>query len=458
MTVLRPLLLCVLCLPLIASAQSSADDLVAAAQLRETARAGTRALDIATSLVKDVGPRFAGSAGDAKAVAWAQRAMAAAGLQRIRTQPVRVPHWVRGALEVTLDGAPLVATALGGSVATPRGGVEARVLMVESLDALRELPPEQVKGAIVFFNTRMSRSNDGSGYGSAVRVRTRGAAEAGRRGALAAVIRSIGTSDERVAHTGRTQYDDAAPKIAALALSNADADRLEARLAQGEARLRIRLEARMQADTQSANVIGEIPGETDEIILLGAHLDSWDITPGANDDAAGVAIALEAARLIGSLKRKPRRTIRVVLFANEEFGLDGAKTYARSENMARHVLALEADLGSAPVLMLDAGVAPAAWPQVQGIAQALLTLGVKLGVNGKNGAPDVSMLNARGVPVLAPRQDATRYFDVHHTAADTIDRLDRAGLEQNVAVYAVAAYLAAQSAQDFGRVPVTAAD
>lgn len=458
MNPLRPLLLCVLCLPVMAVAQSNADDLIAAAQLRETVRAGTRAEAIAASLVNEVGARFAGSPGDAKAVAWAQRAMTAAGLQRIRTQPVRVPHWVRGPLKVTLDGVPLVATALGGSVATPRAGVEAPVVRVTSLDELRELPLQQVKGRIVFFDARMERSVDGAGYGSAVRVRTRGPAEAGRRGALAVVIRSIGTSEQRIAHTGRTQYDDAAPKIPALALSNADADRLVARLAEGPARLRIRLEARTLPAATSANVIGEIPGETDEIVLLGAHLDSWDTTPGANDDAAGVAIALEAARLIGQLPRKPRRTIRVVLFANEEFGLDGATTYARRENLARHVLALESDLGSAPVRMLDAGVADAAWPQVQGIAQALMTLGVKLGVNGKSGAPDVSVLHARGVPVLAPRQDAMRYFDVHHTEADTLQSLDLQGIEQNVAVYAVAAYLAAQSMQDFGRVPVTAAD
>lgn len=423
-------------------------------QLQRQIAADNRAYQWVASLTTEVGPRLAGTPGDAKAVAWAQRLLREQGFAEVRAEPVRVPRWNRREVRVSLagDAEPLAAVALGGSEG---GQVQAPVLRVESVADLQARPLEQVRGRIVFFDRRMERTRDGSGYGPAVDVRVRGAAEAARRGAVGAVIRSIGTSSERVAHTGTLRYDSSAARIPAVALANRDADRLAAQLAQGAVTLSLSVGARYLKDAMSANVIGEIPGETDEIVLLGAHLDSWDVGTGANDDGAGVAIVIEAARQIARLGIKPRRTLRVVLFANEEFGLSGAKAYARAyaASLDRHVLAMEADFGSGAVFRLDAGVDPAQWPAIEAMARALAPFGVALGRNGARGGADLTPLRERGVPVLDPRQDGSRYFDLHHTAADTLESIDRAGLEQNVAVYAIAAWLAAQHPAGFGRLP-----
>jgi carboxypeptidase Q len=459
-------LLSLTCLFATATAGAFADaDLRVAEALRQSALQSEAAFARVESLVAAAPYRMAGSAADRKAIDWALAELRAAGLQNVRAEPVTVKRWQRGALSVRLLGEKpqeLVATALGGSVATPPDGITAPVLMVDSLDALFALPLADIKGKIVFFNRRMERRADGGGYGPAVTVRSRGAAEAGRRGALGVVIRSIGTNADRVPHTGGLRYDPIAPKIPAAALSAVDADLLEQRLREGgDVRLHVQLEARELAPGRSANVIGEIPGRErpEEIVLLAAHLDSWDITPGANDDAAGVAIVIEAARQILAAGLRPRRTIRVWLAANEEFGLSGARRYARAHaaGLARHALALEADFGSGAVRVLNAGVDARDWPQVLAMAQVLAPLGVVPGSNGRNGGADLGPLRQRGVPVLEPRQDGTHYFDVHHTAADTPERVDRAGLRQNVAVYSVLAWLAAQG--EFpARLPVTSGD
>lgn len=437
-------------------AAASADEIQ---HLRETARSSNRALALVKDLVETAPYRFAGTTQDRKAVDWALKTLQAAGFAKVRAEPVTVPVWRRGEIELQLLGPspqPLVAVALGGSVGTSGAGLSAPVLMVDSLDALYALPLSDIRGKIVFFNRRMERRADGSGYGEAVTVRSRGAAEAGRRGALAVLIRSIGTNQDAVPHTGSMRYDEIAPKIPAAALSDADADRLERQLLeQGRAEIAFKLSARTVGEAQSANVIGEIPGEyADEIVLLVAHLDSWDLTPGANDDAAGVATVIEAARLIRTLGRKPRRTLRVLLAANEEFGLSGAKAYAQAHaaELDQHVIAMEADFGSGAVQVLSAGVHAQDWPRIEQMTQALAPLGVSLGKNGSYGGADLGPLHARGVPVLAPRQDGTHYFDVHHTAADTLDRVDAAGLSQNVAVYAVLAWMAMQGDM-FQRLP-----
>lgn len=438
-------------------------DLSAAERLRDHALKNSRAAELVESLVATAPFRFTGSAQDAKAVAWALNALKQAGLQNVRAEPVTVPYWQRGDINIQLLGdkpQPLMAVALGGSVTTPAEGITASVLMLDSLDALYARPLADVKGKIVFINRRMERRADGSGYGEAKDVRVKGAAEAGRRGARAVVIRSIGTNHDRVPHTGWMRYDSIAPKIPAAALSAVDADLLEqVLLDQGEARLHLHLNSRDLGMAQSANVIGEIPGLSKDVVVLAAHLDSWDITPGANDDGAGVAIVIEAAHSILATGLKPRRTIRVLLAANEEFGLSGAKAYAKAHaaELGRHVLALEADFGSGAVQSLNAGVADADWPQIERMAALLQPLGVTLGKNGQSGGADLGPMRLRGVPVLAPRQDGTRYFDVHHTAADTLETLDRPGLAQNVAVYAVLAWMASE-AEAFVRLPVLTAD
>lgn len=455
------LLCAVLCTPAAWSFDDA--DLRAAQSLRDHALKNSRAGRRVESLVKTAPYRFSGTRANWRAVAWGLRTLVDAGLKNVRLEPVDVPRWVRGEIEVRIEGdraQTLEAVALGGSVPTPGEGLGAPVLMVESLDQLYAQPLAGVKGKIVFFNRRMERRADGSGYGEAVSVRTRGAAEAGRRGALGVVIRSIGTNHDRVPHTGAMRYDDAAPKIPAAALSAVDADLLEERIrGEGAVRLRLRIGSRDAGRATGANVLGEIPGSGSGIVLLAAHLDSWDITPGANDDGAGVAILIEALRSIVGDGLKPRRTIRVLLSANEEFGLDGAKAYARvhAAEIAQHMLALEADFGSGAVLRLNAGVADGDWPQVQQMARLLEPLGVALGENGSQGGADTGPLHQRGVPVLAPNQDGTRYFDVHHTALDTPATIDREGIAQNVAVYATLAWLAAQS-EPFVRLPMTAGD
>jgi carboxypeptidase Q len=406
---------------------------------------------IAASLTTEVGPRFAGTEGDGRAVQWALRKLAGLGFQNVRAEPVVVPRWERGEILVELAGERLDAVALGGSVATPARGLEAEVVAVPTVEALEALPDARVKGRIVFYTGRMQRTRDGAGYEKAVVVRRKGPTTAARKGAVAALIRSIGTDVPGRPHTGTTKYDPDAPKIPAAALAGAAADRLEQAVAKGKARLRIRLTSRDGGEAMSANVIGEIPGATGEIVLLGAHLDSWDITPGANDDAAGVGIVIAAAQRVAKLGT-PRRTIRVVLFANEEFGVHGGKAYAaaHADELDRHVAVMEADSGSGAPYRLQAWVDASHWPAVAGLAPSL---DLEAGQNGQEGGTDVTPLRKLGVPELIVSQDASRYFDVHHTAGDTAETLDRAGLSRAAGVFAVLTQLACERPEGFGRLP-----
>lgn len=450
---------------LLATASLAADwsepDLAAAATLRDKALAGTMAFEHVSALVTEVGPRFAGSAGDAAAVRWALNRLGVLGFSRVHSQDVLVPRWVRGSTQVAIVTPfpqSLVAVTIGGSVGTAEEGIEAPVLSVASLDALTALAPTAVSGKIVFIDERMERTRDVSGYGRAVRNRSQGPSVAGNLGAAALIIRSVGTSNERVAHTGALAYRSDAPRIPAFSLSNPDADLLARQLQTGKTvRMRLHSSARELPPAWSANVIGEIPGRErpDEIVLLGAHLDSWDLSPGALDDGAGVAIAMEAARLIAKLGQSPARTIRVVLFANEEFGLSGAKEYARLAGDAtdRHILAIEADLGAGPVWKLQSLVAVEALAAVSGIAQILAPLQIENAGNTATGGSDLRPLRDAGVPILDLSLDATNYFDVHHTVNDTLAKIDPKTLDQSVAAHAVAAWLAATKQGDFGRVP-----
>ena len=407
---------------------------------------------LAASLVNEVGPRFAGTEGDRRAVQWAVQKMTELGFSNVRAEEVTVPRWVRGSIQVEMREPrhlAMEAVALGGSVATPPGGIEAEVMAVPSMKALEGLPDKAAAGKIVFIHEKTERRRDGSGYGKAAPIRRKGPTVAARKGARAVLIRSLGTDTQ--AHTGATRYDADVPKIPAAALSGPDADALEQLLAGGKrVRVRMKLEAADLSPAQSANVVGEIPGETGEIVLLGAHLDSWDLTPGANDDAAGVGIVMAAARRIAALGRKPHRTIRVVLFANEEFGIQGAKAYAAAHGSeaARHALVLEADSGSGMPWKLNGAVADADWPEVVQLAQAL---GLEPGANGKHGGTDVGEMVKLGAPEIIVVQDASKYFDVHHTRADTVEALDRAGLVAATGVFARIAHRASERKEIFGR-------
>ncbi|WP_169796486.1 M20/M25/M40 family metallo-hydrolase [Chondromyces crocatus] len=428
--------------------------------LRDQVLASSQAWETTRSLVDEVGPRFAGSPGDRAAIAWALRTLTARGLQNVRAEKVKVPRWRRGAESARIVSShprELAVAALGGSVPTPRSGITADVLHVPSLETLEALDRKAVEGRIVFFSTRMERTVDGSGYGKAVGIRGAGPSLAARKGAVAVVIRSVGTSSDRIPHTGSTRYQPDAPKIPAAALSVPDAEMLERRLTEGPVRLTLSLESEMLADAESANVIGEVPGSThpEEIVLLGAHLDSWDLTPGALDDAAGCAIVIEAGRAIASLPRKPRRTVRIVLFANEEFGLSGARAYAEAhaDELPRHLIGLEADVGDGKVLAARFLGADAARPAFETLIRPLAPLGVKVSSEDARGGADLIPLRAQGVPVAELEQDATRYFDVHHTANDTMAKIVRADLDQAAAAFTTFAYAAADMSGDLGRIP-----
>jgi hypothetical protein len=289
-------------------------------------------------------------------------------------------------------------------------------------------------------------------------VRGRGAAEAGRRGAIAVAIRSVGTDKNRLAHTGGMRSEAADVKIPAVAISNPDADLLEDQLASGRpVRMRIRNTSVWADSTWSANVIGEIPGRERprELVVLGAHLDSWDLGTGAHDDGAGVAIMTAAARLIGRSPQRPRRTIRVVLFANEEFGLSGARAYARryAADAAQHVLGMESDLGAFAPLGLRSLVPADRLPAIRAMQGVLAPLGVQYRGNDASGDADVGQLVPLGIPVCDLDTDASEYFDLHHTANDTFDKVDPQLVRRNVACYAVLAWLAADLKGGFGRAP-----
>src|SRR5687767_2821585 len=430
-------------------------------RLRDAAASGTGALELARSLALEVGPRLAGSAGDRRAVEWGLRTLRSLGLAHVHAEPVVVPHWERGeaAAEILVPHPqPLVIAALGGSAPTGERGLEAAVVQAESLTALAELPSAAVAGKIVFLNGRMERTRDGAGYGRTVEQRTRGAIEAAKKGAVAVLIRSVGTDQNRLPHTGTVRYEEGVTRIPAAALAAPDADLLEERL-RGAApvRLRLRLTPRQLPDAQSANVVGEVPGgeRREEIVLLGCHLDSWDLGHGALDDAAGCAIVIEAGRRLLALPRPSRRTVRIVLFANEEFGLSGARAYAAAHaaELPRHVIAAESDLGTDRVWQISSRVAPAALPAFAEIAALLAPLGVSAGDNQANGGADFVPLRPARVPVAGLQHDASRYFDYHHTANDTADKLDAAGLDQSVAAYLAFAFAAANTTADFRPAP-----
>lgn len=430
-------------------------------KLQASARTDGRAYDLVRSLVDETGPRLSGSPGDKLAVAWGVRTMKELGLQNVRAEKVMVPHWERGA-ESGRIVAPvahrLVLTALGGSVATKGKGVEADVVMFDSLDALKKGDESKIKGKVVFLSTHMTPSKTGRDYGRVAPMRSEGAIEAAKKGAIAVVIRSVGTDQNRLPHTGAMKYEKGVPEIPAAALAVPDAEILERLVAAGKpVRMALSLESKTLPDAESANIVGEVPGreKPEEIVLIGAHLDSWDAGVGAIDDGTGCAAVLDAARLLMALPTKPRRTVRVVLFANEENGLRGAKAYGadHAAEVNKHQLALEIDLGSGRVHTLRFLRGDDTTPTYARIAQLLSPLGIAFDVEPAMGGADTIPLRAAGVPIADLHQDATKYFDFHHTANDTLAQVSPEDLQQVVAAVATVAWTAAESPDSFARVP-----
>ena len=451
-----------------AAAAFSAEDLQHAAHLRDLGLADGQAWKLVQQLCNEVGSRAAGSPGDAKAVAWAQGALRGLGLHNVRAEPLNLRVWQRGSASARLlapVAEPLVMAALGNSVAAPPGGIEAEVAWYADFAALKADTPDpeksRARGRIVFIDQKMERTRDGSGYGTAVAARTLGAVEAARRGAVAVAVRSIGTASERIAHTGAMRYELGVPRIPAFAVSVPDAMNIAALQAAGAPlRLHFTLDARSDVETTTHNVIAEVPGTdlADEIVLLGAHLDSWDLGVGALDDGAGVAIVSAAAAVLQraamTTKTRPRRTVRVVLFGNEENGLDGARAYGERYKDQVHQMVSESDFGAGRIWRLQSRVQPAALPLLDALAKVLAPLGVAWPDEGRNEGspgPDSALLMRRHRwPALALSQDGTNYFDVHHTVNDTLERIVPAEMAQNVACWAAAAWLAAQSPLPFG--------
>lgn len=421
-----------------------------AAKIIAHARADRGAYAKLAYLTDRIGHRLSGSASLDRAIAWAVQTMTAEGFEA-RAERVMVPHWVRGAEEasiVTPTERPLKLLGLGGSVATPKGGITAPVVVVTSFDDL-EAKAAQVKGAIVLYDVAMPPYTErmGSGYGDVAPYRTRGAIRAAKHGAVAALVRSVTASSLRTPHTGAMRYEDGVPKIPAAAITVEDTLLIARLAAQGPVTVRLRLESQHLPDAPSANVIGELRGreKPDEIVLIGAHLDSWDVGQGANDDGAGCAMMMQVLTTLKQLGLAPRRTIRVVLFTNEENGLAGGKAYAKDHaaELGKHVLALEADAGSfAPRGFSVETQDPKAVAHYTEIAALLAPIGATRVRAGHSGA-DLSPLIPAGVTGLGLDVDGRTYFDTHHTEADTLDKVDPQTLADGVAAVAVLAYVAA---------------
>jgi hypothetical protein len=435
-------------------------DLSAAHALRDRAMRDSTAWQLAESLTTEVGPRFSGTPGDRAAVAWALDKMRSLGFENVRTQEVDVPQWVRGEAEFAVIEPwpqPMPALALGGTIGTPDAGIEAEAVMVKDLAALAALPAGAVKDRIVFFNNPIERRRDWSEYSRAVSVRGGGPAAASALGAVGVVIRSLSTGTHRIPHTGGSRQPQDVPRIPAMSLSNPDADALARQFASGRTvRLRMKSTARDLPRQKSANVIGEIPGTglAHEIIILGAHLDSWDVGVGAIDNAAGVGLVLTAAHLIRAQGLKPRRTLRVVLFANEENGSAGSRTYAASQeqDLENHVLGIESDYGAGPVWQFSTRVHPGDVAVIDEMYRVLEPLEMGRGTNEAPGNADLSPLAARGMPILGPELDGTYYLDAHHSANDTLAQIDPAAIRQSAATFAVGVWLGAQYTGKWQRV------
>lgn len=439
-----------------AAALDTVPDLAHLAKLLEAARRND-SWETLRSLTDDVGPRYPCTPGDVAAVAWAREAMGRAGLQGVRAEAAPATLWERGVgvgsmLLPRAQGVSLAA--LGGSVGTPSGGIEAPVVAFGSLDELDAASPEQVAGKIVYLHHVMPRRRDGTGYNQGSLVRMNGPSRAARKGAVACLVRSIGTDSMVAPHTGALWYEAGAPVIPAAALSTPDGDRLHRLLASGrEVHFALSLGCQPLPVGESYNVLGELPGTdlASEIVLLGAHLDSWDLSVGALDDGAGVAIAIEAARLLAALPARPRRTVRVVLFANEELGIGGGRAYADAhrDEAPRHAAAIEADQGDGRPWALRVPAEHRDGALTRALIAALSPLGVALDDGPSRGGVDISPLRALGVPFVDLRQDATRYFDFHHTINDVLENVSRDDLEAATQAFAATVWVLASADQSF---------
>jgi carboxypeptidase Q len=429
-------------------------------QLKVTALESDLSYQVLESLTTEVGHRLMGSEGDRKAVIWAQAKMKALGFDKVWTEEVTGTFWQRGEAQAKIISPyphKVVAIALGGSIATNKEGLTAEIAHFETLADLKATPDNSLKGKIAFISFKMERHITGKGYGPAVGARVGGAVIAAQKGASALVMRSVGTDNNRIAHTGIMRYKDGIRKIPAAALSNPDADLLVNQIKRGNPvsfYLKLTAHTDPKVSAVSANVIGEITGSEfpNEIVSIGAHLDSWDVGTGALDDGMGVAMMLASAHHIAQLPQRPKRTIRVILFAAEEVGLLGAKKYMElhKDNMANHVIGAEWDFGVGKIYKMTSGVGEKSLSAINDFAQHLAPLGIGLSNdNNAKAQSDMGVMSAAGMPSMNFSPDGSKYFDYHHTENDTLDKINPEDLKQATAVYTMFAYFAAQSGVDF---------
>ncbi|MBI3654634.1 MAG: M20/M25/M40 family metallo-hydrolase [Acidobacteria bacterium] len=438
-------------------------------QLQKATLASDYAYQQLAHLTNNIGPRLSGSLQAQAAVEYVAAEMRKAGCE-VTLEKVMVPHWVRGIETGELVQFPgqaakttqkIVLTALGGSVATPAEGLTAEVIVVENFAQLKALGRDKVQGKIVLFNAifdeRLAAQGEaGVAYGQAVAYRGGGASAAARLGAVAALNRSAGTGGMRMPHTGALNYAPDAPQIPAAAVTAEDADLLAYLSAQGNVQMHLTLTPQTLPDAESYNVIADLKGteHPEQIIIVSGHLDSWDLGTGAIDDGAGVVVAMAVVNAIKQLGLKPRRTIRVIAWMNEENGLRGGRTYAKdyAAQTANHLAAIESDLGAGHPIGFTGHVSANTLTMLQPLAQVLRSQGASIvrRVDESPGA-DISPLDALGVPTFAPMQDSRTYFHYHHTPGDTLDKVKPQELAENAALMTVLAYTIANLPEALSR-------
>jgi carboxypeptidase Q len=437
-------------------------------RLQQAALSSDYAYRQVAHLADNIGPRLTGSAQAAKAVDYVASELKAIGCD-VQLEKVMVPHWVRGEETATLVQWPgqventthkIVLCALGASVATSSEGMTAEVVAVKNFDELKAMSRDKIAGKIVLFNYPFDKriaaeGRGGEAYGEAVVYRSDGPSAAARQGAVACLIRSVGGADYRIPHTGQSKYADDAPKIPAGAVASEDAELIVDLARQGPVKMKLVLTPQTLPEVESANVIGDIKGSEhpEQIVIVSGHLDSWDLGTGAIDDGAGVAVSMEAANLIQKLHLKPKRTIRVIAWMNEENGSAGSKQYAKDheKDWANHFAAMETDGGAGHPIGLNIKAKPEVKAMLKPIGAILQESGAGMLSLAENAGADIEPMEKANVPSFAPIQDSRFYFDYHHTAADTLDKIVPKELAENSAVVAVFAYAMASSEQPLPR-------
>ncbi len=430
----------------------------------------------AAHLTDNIGPRLTGSTQAAAAVEYVAAELRRLGLE-VTLEPVSVPKWVRGEESAALVSYPgqvpgtqqkIVVTALASmDNATPAEGITAEVVVVNSFDELAAMPREKVAGKIVVFNERFDRAMAAEGfglaaYGQAVAYRENGREAAAKQGAVAALVRSAGGAEFRLPHTGETGYDPKVPAIPAAAVTAEDAELMARLAAQGPVRLHLVMTPKLLPNVTSYNVVADLKGSEhpEQVVIVSGHLDSWDLGTGAIDDAAGVAVSMETAQLLQQLHLRPKRTIRIVAWMAEEMGIFGGKAYGKQHvtDVANHFAAIETDLGAGHPVGINISGDEAILKLLQPVADVLATSGAGMLRSSDDTGADIIPLSVAGVPTFSPIQDQRKYFDYHHSAADTLDKIDPRELRENAAVVAVLAYALATMDGTLPRKPLPVPD